>query len=86
MPNVSIDSPKVLDSTTALDLPEVPDRLLIVGGGYIGLELGTVYAALGSRVTVVEMTEQLLPGVDADLVRPVAAASGRAFAGSPSRT
>jgi dihydrolipoamide dehydrogenase len=56
VPNVSIDSPKVLDSTTALELPDVPNRLLVVGGGYIGLELGTVYAALGSKVTVVEMT------------------------------
>src|SRR5713226_4326536 len=55
VPNVSIDSPKVLDSTTALDLPDVPGRMLVVGGGYIGLELGTVYAALGSKVTVVEM-------------------------------
>jgi len=58
VPGVSIDSPKVLDSTTALDLPDVPKRLLVVGGGYIGLELGTVYAALGSKVSVVEMTER----------------------------
>ncbi len=64
---------RVLDSTSALDLPEIPPRLLVIGGGYIGLELGTVYAALGSRVTVVEMTSALLPGVDADLVRPLAA-------------
>ena len=63
----SIDSPKVLDSTTALELPDVPNRLLVVGGGYIGLELGTVYAALGSKVTVVEMTDGLLPGADRDL-------------------
>jgi len=72
VPNVSIDSPKVLDSTTALELPDVPNRLLIVGGGYIGLELGTVYAALGSRVTVVEMTDGLLPGADRDLAAVVA--------------
>ena len=72
VPNVSIDSPKVLDSTTALDLPDVPNRLLIVGGGYIGLELGTVYAALGSKVTVVEMTDGLLPGADRDLAAVVA--------------
>jgi len=70
--NVSIDSPKVLDSTTALDLPDVPGRLLVVGGGYIGLELGTVYAALGSKVTVVEMTDGLLPGADRDLAAIVA--------------
>ena len=52
----------------ALDLPDVPKSLLVVGGGYIGLELGSVYAALGSKVTVVEMTPGLLPGADRDLV------------------
>jgi dihydrolipoamide dehydrogenase len=66
------DSPRVLDSTTALELEDVPERLLVIGGGYIGLELGTVYAALGAKVTVVEMLDSLLPGVDADLVRPLA--------------
>jgi dihydrolipoamide dehydrogenase len=69
VPNISIDSPKVLDSTTALDLPDIPKRLLVVGGGYIGLELGSVYAALGSKVSVVEMTDGLLQGADRDLVR-----------------
>lgn len=72
VPGVSIDSPKVLDSTTALELPDIPGRLLVVGGGYIGLELGTVYAALGSKVTVVEMTDGLLPGADRDLAAIVA--------------
>ncbi|MGB9625925.1 MAG: dihydrolipoyl dehydrogenase [Phycisphaerae bacterium] len=62
---------RIMDSTDALALPEVPARLLIVGGGYIGLEMATVYAALGSRVAIVEMTDGLLPGVDRDLVRPV---------------
>lgn len=66
-----IDSPRVMDSTAALKLEEVPASLLIIGGGYIGLELGCVYAALGSAVTVVEMTDGLLPGVDRDLVRPL---------------
>jgi dihydrolipoamide dehydrogenase len=61
----------MLDSTLALELPDVPASLLVVGGGYIGLELGTVYAALGSRVSVVEMTAGLLPGADRDLVRPL---------------
>ena len=61
-----------MDSTTALDLPEIPKRLLVVGGGYIGLELGTVYAALGSEVTVVEMMPGLLPGADRDLVAVLA--------------
>lgn len=73
------DSPLVLDSTSALDLPDVPGRLLVIGGGYIGLELGTVYAALGSRVSVVEMTAGLLPGADRDLVRILAREVGKRF-------
>jgi len=72
IPGLMIDSPRVMDSTGALDLPDVPGSLLVVGGGYIGLELGTVYAALGSRVTVVEMTGGLLPGADRDLVNILA--------------
>jgi dihydrolipoamide dehydrogenase len=71
IPTLQLDSPRVMDSTGALRLEEVPRSLLVVGGGYIGLELGTVYAALGSRVTVVELTDGLLPGVDRDLVRPL---------------
>ena len=55
-PTLKVDDPRVMDSTGALDLPDIPKSLLVVGGGYIGLELGTVYAALGSAVTVVEMT------------------------------
>ena len=65
------DNDRVMDSTGALELSDVPPRLLVIGGGYIGLELATVYAALGSRVTVVEMTDDLLPGADRDLVMPV---------------
>jgi dihydrolipoamide dehydrogenase len=72
VPSLSIDSPRVMDSTAALDLPEIPNSLLVVGGGYIGLELGTVYAALRSKVTVVEMTDGLLPGADRDLVNILA--------------
>jgi dihydrolipoamide dehydrogenase len=68
VPGLSLESDKVLDSTTALDLPDIPKTLLVVGGGYIGLELGSVYAALGTKVTVVEMTAGLLPGADRDLV------------------
>jgi dihydrolipoamide dehydrogenase len=67
-PMLKVDDPRVMDSTTALDLPDIPESLLVVGGGYIGLELGTVYATLGSAVTVVEMTPGLLPGADRDLV------------------
>ena len=72
VPGLSIDSPRVMDSTAALDLPDLPKSLLVVGGGYIGLELGTVYAALGSKVTVVEMTDGLLPEADRDLVNVLA--------------
>lgn len=61
----------LIDSTGALELESIPKRLLVVGGGYIGLEMGSVYAALGSQVTVVEMMEDLLTGVDRDLVRPL---------------
>jgi dihydrolipoamide dehydrogenase len=72
IPGLSLDSPRVMNSTGALDLPDIPGSLLVVGGGYIGLELGSVYAALGSRVTVVEMTDGLLPGADRDLVNILA--------------
>jgi dihydrolipoamide dehydrogenase len=70
-PALNISSPRLMDSTRALQLEEVPRRLLVIGGGYIGLEMGYVYAALGSQVTVVEMTDGLLPGVDRDLVKPL---------------
>jgi len=72
LPGATIQSDRLLDSTSALDLPRIPTSLLIVGGGYIGLELGTVYSALGSEITVVEMTGDLLPGADRDLVGVVA--------------
>ena len=71
VPGLSADSPRVMDSTSALELRDVPGSLLVIGGGYIGLELGTVYAALGSKVSVVEMTTGLLPGADRDLVAVV---------------
>jgi len=68
VPSLSIKSDRLMDSTTALELPDIPKSLLVVGGGYIGLELGSVYAALGTKVSVVEMTPGLLPGADRDLV------------------
>ena len=71
LPGLTLRSERIMDSTAALELPDIPDRLLVIGGGYIGLELGTVYATLGSRVTLVEMTGGLLPGVDRDLVQPL---------------
>jgi dihydrolipoamide dehydrogenase len=77
VPTLTLESDRVWDSTTALDLPKVPDRLLVVGGGYIGLELGSVYATLGSAVTIVEMTPGLLPGADRDLVDVLARRIGR---------
>jgi dihydrolipoamide dehydrogenase len=71
IPSLTLETPRMMDSTSALDLTEVPGTLLVVGGGYIGLELGTVYAALGSKVSVVEMLPGLLPGADRDLVLPL---------------
>src|SRR5207237_2890095 len=71
IPSLKLDNPRMLDSTSALDLTDIPGTLLVIGGGYIGLELGTVYAALGSKVSVVEMTPGLLPGADRDLVLPL---------------
>ena len=65
------DDPRIMDSTGALELKDIPKRLLIVGGGIIGLEMGTVYDALGSRVTVVELSDGLMQGCDRDLVRPL---------------
>ena len=71
IPGVPADHPSVLTSRTALDLVDIPERLLVIGGGIIGLELGQVYAALGSQVSVVEFLPNLLPGTDPDLVKPL---------------
>src|SRR5271154_3702084 len=71
VPALRLDTPRMMDSTGGLDLSDVPGNLLVIGGGYIGLELGTVYAALGSKVSVVEMLAGLLPGADRDLVLPL---------------
>ncbi|MBH1445066.1 MAG: dihydrolipoyl dehydrogenase [Stenotrophomonas maltophilia] len=72
LPNFPWDDKRVMDSTDALELAEVPASLLVVGGGIIGLEMATVYGALGSKVTVVEFMDQLMPGADKDLVKPLA--------------
>ncbi|HEQ71768.1 MAG TPA: dihydrolipoyl dehydrogenase, partial [Spirochaetia bacterium] len=69
LPGLDFSSPLVMDSEAALDLPDIPKRLLVIGAGYIGLEMGTVYAALGSEVTVAEMMNDILPMADKDLVR-----------------
>src|SRR6202046_3190847 len=71
VPTLNLDTPRMMDSTGGLNLEDIPGSLLVVGGGYIGLELGSVYAALGTRVTVVEMLPGLLPGADRDLVLPL---------------
>jgi dihydrolipoamide dehydrogenase len=68
IPSLEIDSKRMLNSTSALELPEIPKTMLVIGGGYIGLELGSVYSALGTKVSVVEMTTGLLPGADRDMV------------------
>ena len=68
VPNLDLESERIWDSTQALKLKTIPKTMLVIGGGYIGLELGTVYSALGTRVSLVEMTEGLLPGMDRDLV------------------
>ncbi|MCX7664175.1 MAG: dihydrolipoyl dehydrogenase [Gemmataceae bacterium] len=67
----ALGDPRIMDSTGALAIPDIPKKLLVIGGGYIGLEIGTVYAALGSKVTVVEFTDGLLPTADRDLVKPL---------------
>jgi dihydrolipoamide dehydrogenase len=81
LPGIELKSARLMDSTGALALEDLPASLLVVGGGYIGLELGSVYAALGSKVTVVELLDGLLPGVDRDLVRPLDKRVRNLFAG-----
>ena len=72
IPNFPYDDPRLMDSTSALELKDIPKRLLIIGGGIIGLEMATVYDALGSRVSVVEFMDRLIPGADPDIVKPLA--------------
>jgi dihydrolipoamide dehydrogenase len=72
IPGFPYDDPRLMDSTGALELKDVPKRLLIIGGGIIGLEMATVYDALGSKVTMVEFMDRLIPGADPDIVKPLA--------------
>jgi dihydrolipoamide dehydrogenase len=71
LPFIPHDDPRVITSTGALELPEIPERMLVVGGGIIGLEMAAVYHQLGTRVTVVELLDQLIPGTDSDLIAPL---------------
>ena len=71
IPGFPYDDPRIIDSTGALQLQDVPKRMLIIGGGIIGLEMATVYDALGSKITVVELMDQLMPGADKDMVKPL---------------
>src|SRR3954451_19541073 len=79
LPFIPHDDPRVIDSTGALELADIPDRLLVLGGGIIGLEMATVYHELGSKVTVVELMDQLIPGVDKDVVAPLAKRIGKLY-------
>jgi dihydrolipoamide dehydrogenase len=72
IPAFDLPTPRIMDSTRALELADIPESLLVIGGGYIGLEMGTVYAEIGAKVSVVELTDTLLPGADRDLVKPLA--------------
>ena len=81
LPGLPWDDPRLMDSTDALLLAEVPRRLLVIGGGIIGLEMACVYEALGSQVTVVELLDQLMPGTDPDLVRPLQQRIAKRYAG-----
>ncbi|MGH8677146.1 MAG: FAD-dependent oxidoreductase, partial [Burkholderiales bacterium] len=71
IPGFPYDDPRLMDSTSALELAEIPKRLLVIGGGIIGLEMATVYDAIGSKITVVELMDGLIPGADRDLIRPL---------------
>src|SRR5690606_24445377 len=81
LPGFPWDDARVMDSTDALDLADIPKKLLVVGGGIIGLEMACVYDALGSEVTVVELLDQLMPGADSDLVRPLQQRLAKRYAG-----
>ena len=79
LPFIPADDPRIIDSTGALEMAVVPERLLVLGGGIIGLEMATVYHELGTRITVVELMDQLIPGADKDLISPLAKRVGRLY-------
>src|SRR4051794_27089875 len=80
LPFIPHDDPRVIDSTGALDLDTIPERLLVLGGGIIGLEMATVYSELGSKISVVELMDQLIPGADKDLVTPLTKRIAKSYA------
>ncbi|MFO7889474.1 MAG: dihydrolipoyl dehydrogenase [bacterium] len=79
LPDISINSSHIIDSKEGLEIQEIPDTMLVIGGGYIGLEMGTIYASLGSKVSVVEIMDQILPGCDNDLVRTYSMTARKTF-------
>ena len=79
LPFIPHDDPRVIDSTGALELADIPKRMLVLGGGIIGLEMACVYDALGSAITVVELMDQIIPGADRDLVKPLATRIGKRY-------
>ncbi len=79
LPFIPADDPRIIDSTGALEMAGVPERLLVLGGGIIGLEMATVYHELGARITIVELMDQLIPGADKDLINPLAKRVGRLY-------
>jgi dihydrolipoamide dehydrogenase len=81
LPGFPDDDPRLVSSTGALELPEIPERMLVIGGGIIGLEMACVYDALGTKVTVVELLDSLIPGADTDLIKPLAKRVGSRYAG-----
>ena len=79
LPFIPVDDPRIIDSTGALEMAGVPERLLVLGGGIIGLEMATVYHELGAKITIVELMDQLIPGADKDLINPLAKRVGRLY-------
>ncbi|MFK8012750.1 MAG: dihydrolipoyl dehydrogenase [Marinicellaceae bacterium] len=79
LPNIPWDDKRIMDSSDALEMSDIPKSMLVIGGGIIGLEMATVYSALGTEITIVEMMDQIIPGADKDLVRPLMAISKKRY-------
>ena len=85
IPGFPYDDPRLMDSTSALELTDIPKRMLVIGGGIIGLEMATVYDALGSKITVVELLDGLIPGADRDIIRPLHKRIEKRYEGDPAQ-